>query len=215
LWDSCGLVCPGSHVGEGVETAIPSQSGTWINSVPSSNEVLTLQIVGLYGTPNLTLEATQLNLWLDAGDHVGQGVQAQISYDFTNDGEFDRFEIFSYLALDPIAFTFQNYDNYPFAVEGTNYQPLVGGVVRLDLWQAIGSQTNPGIVVRTEGQTDDEESNILIPFDIDDFKGPSCGDTVIPKTTGSSDSSDNGGVSGSSMLTFSFMLILFCAIIFQ
>ena len=95
-------------------------------------------------------------LMVDAGAHVGDAVQAEISYDFDGNGTFDRTETWRYFATDD-GTGWQAYDSGagPNAVSGAAMQNLVGGAVKVDLWTAIG--THPVAV-------DVADSSLDLPF---------------------------------------------------
>ena len=82
--------------------------------------------------------ATAFLLEVDAGRKVGAAVQARVSYDLTGDGSWDRVETYRYFAADPKIGT----ERYTQAVGLRNSRgslgELRGGVVRLEVWSALG-----------------------------------------------------------------------------
>ncbi|MFF0745428.1 glycosyl hydrolase [Streptomyces sp. NPDC004111] len=86
--------------------------------------------------------ATAFRLRVDAGTSVGLAPQVRVSYDLTGDGTFDRTETFRYFATDPV----QGWEEYTQAtgVRSTTGTAgdLVGGTVRLEIWNALGNATS-------------------------------------------------------------------------
>ncbi|MFF5174184.1 glycosyl hydrolase [Micromonospora sp. NPDC000089] len=81
---------------------------------------------------------TGFDLFLDAGQSVGNGVQARVSYDLTGDGTFDRVETYRYFPTDPVP----GYEHYTqnaglLSATGT-LGNLSGGTVKVEVWSAIG-----------------------------------------------------------------------------
>ncbi|GAB1642237.1 glycosyl hydrolase [Krasilnikovia sp. MM14-A1259] len=96
------------------------------------------------------------DLFLDAGQAVGNGVQARISYDLTGDGTVDRTETYRYFATDPLP----GYEHYTPAAGLLASTGAAGdlhhGTVTVEVWSAIGSQPT------TLGLGD--QSRITLPY---------------------------------------------------
>ncbi|MFG3322595.1 glycosyl hydrolase [Streptomyces sp. NPDC048171] len=101
--------------------------------------------------------STAFRLQLDAGNAVGLGQQARISYDLTGDGSFERTETYRYFATDPVT-GWETYGESSGLKSATGtLGNLTGGTVRLEVWSAIG---NAPAKLRT-GTAD---STLTIPF---------------------------------------------------
>ncbi|WDZ82606.1 beta-1,3-glucanase family protein [Micromonospora cathayae] len=82
--------------------------------------------------------ATTFQLAVDAATAVGNGVQARVSYDLTGDGTYDRVETYHYFATDPVP-GFETYRHTQGLRSATGtLGNLVGGTVRVEVWNAIG-----------------------------------------------------------------------------
>jgi hypothetical protein len=132
-------------------TTISAAGGDWIGT-PHNQLVFTA--TGLHA--GYSGEQTTFDLFLDAGTGVGNGTHARVSYDLTGDGTFDRVETYTYYATDPVA----GWEHYTQAkglhsVTGA-YGDLVGGTVRVEVWNAIGNTgTSLGI---------GDQSKVVLPF---------------------------------------------------
>ncbi|MEV0805784.1 glycosyl hydrolase [Micromonospora sp. NPDC050200] len=118
-------------------TTVASAGGTNHDGTPTNPVVFTA--TGL--TMTYSGGQTAFDLFLDAGQAVGNGVQARISYDLTGDGSFDRVETYRYFATDPVP----GYEHYMqnaglLSATGTPGN-LSNGTVKVEVWSAIG--TNP------------------------------------------------------------------------
>ncbi|XVV33111.1 hypothetical protein ACQPXT_01970 [Streptomyces sp. CA-100214] len=101
--------------------------------------------------------STAFRIQLDAGNAVGLGQQARISYDLTGDGSFERTETYRYFATDPVT-GWETYSESSGLKSATGtLGNLTGGTVRLEVWSAIG---NAPAKLRT-GTSD---STLTIPF---------------------------------------------------
>ncbi|MFJ6199836.1 glycosyl hydrolase [Micromonospora sp. NPDC092111] len=81
---------------------------------------------------------TGFDLFLDAGQSVGNGVQARVSYDLTGDGTFDRVETYRYFATDPVP-GYEHYTQGAGLVAGVGtLGNLSNGTVQVEVWSAIG-----------------------------------------------------------------------------
>ncbi|MEV5447481.1 hypothetical protein AB0N23_33890 [Streptomyces sp. NPDC052644] len=81
---------------------------------------------------------TGFDLFLDAGQSVGNGVQARVSYDLTGDGTFDRVETYRYFATDPVP-GYEHYTQNAGLQSATGaLGNLSGGTVKVEVWSAIG-----------------------------------------------------------------------------
>lgn len=82
---------------------------------------------------------TAFELLLDAGQAVGNGVQARISYDLTGNGSWERVETYRYFATDPVP----GWERYTQAAGLHSSTGSLGnlrnGTVRVEVWSAIGN----------------------------------------------------------------------------
>eukprot|EP01114_Cavostelium_apophysatum_P015826 TRINITY_DN4399_c0_g1_i3.p1 TRINITY_DN4399_c0_g1~~TRINITY_DN4399_c0_g1_i3.p1 ORF type:complete len:1600 (-),score=362.71 TRINITY_DN4399_c0_g1_i3:1191-5990(-) len=178
----CSLVCLNSE-------SIPLLRGSYNETIPAGkNQQNTIDppinnfrvrrylIDRIYGIYDPELNSTSVHVFADGGDTPGQAIQARVSYDWTNDGTWDRIESFSLLAMDPQPEKYEEYSHSsynlkfpnPAMIKGnSNYMTLNNGSVRLELWQALGSGI-PEIKFRTDGPFESENaielSNIVIPY---------------------------------------------------
>jgi hypothetical protein len=119
-----------------------------VGTVPiDQSKVLRYVIDGLYGIYDTSKSMPDLHLFVDAGSVPGQAVQARVSYDFTNDGVWDRHETFNLFACDPLPDAYEEYTFtdplqafQPLGITG-DYQNMVNGLVQIEIWQAIGNST--------------------------------------------------------------------------
>src|SRR5262249_57393217 len=80
--------------------SVPGAGGVNHDGTPTNPLVYTLS--GLTGSFDST-RSTQFTLYVDAGAHVGDAVQARVSYDFTGDGVYDRVETYRYFPTNDIS----------------------------------------------------------------------------------------------------------------
>ena len=129
---------------------------------------------------NYTSSPTQFSLFVDAGTHVGNGIHAEIRYDFDGNGTDDRVETYNYFATNPIV-DWEMYTETSFGGmlnETGSYSNLTNGTIELHLWNAIGAATSD---VRTSATTiDGQQSQLTIPFS--DLSAGDC-DTPTPSST--------------------------------
>ena len=149
-----------ANAGSGALTdTIPSAAGGNFVGTPTNPLVYTISAVT--GTYNASA-TTQFALYLDSLTAVGNGIQARISYDFTGDGTWDRLETYNYFATDPVT----GYELYTqaqgqSAATGT-FANLSNGKVKLEVWNAIGTNTD---LVRTSATSaNGQQSTVTIPY---------------------------------------------------
>jgi len=138
---------------------IPSAGGVNHDGVPTNPIIYTLS--GVNGTYDSAL-STSFNLYLDAGTGVGAGQQAQVQYDFTGDGTWDRTETYNYFPTDPVT----GWELYTQAQglkssSGT-FSNLSNGKVRIQVWSAIGNVASSLRVSATGAQG--QQSTVTVPF---------------------------------------------------
>jgi hypothetical protein len=116
---------------------LASSGGTNHDGVPHAAASFTLENVMAH---HLASETTGFGLLVDAGAGVGDAVQAAISYDFDGNGSVDRTETYRYFATDDVAGP-QVYGSGQGlqSVSGAALQDLAGGMVKVDLWTALGA----------------------------------------------------------------------------
>ncbi|MFC0002562.1 glycosyl hydrolase [Micromonospora siamensis] len=133
-------------------TSVSSAGGANWDGTPHNPVVFTS--TGL----NLTYTGgqTNLDLFLDANQAVGNGVQARVSYDLTGDGTFDRVETYRYFPTDPVP-GWEHYTQNQGLLSSTGtLGNLANGTVKVEVWSAIG--VNP----TTLGTGD--QSVVKLPF---------------------------------------------------
>ncbi len=93
---------------------------------------------------------TKFRLRVDAGTHVGNGLQVRISYDFNGTGTFGRIETYNYFATDDR----NGYETYTQAagLKGATGQlaDMHNGTILVQIWDAIG--TSPMTVDTADAQ---------------------------------------------------------------
>ncbi|MEV5014303.1 glycosyl hydrolase [Streptomyces sp. NPDC053780] len=148
-----GALTPAAGSTAGSDT-IPSAGGANRDGTPYQPLVYEAKKVnGTYAAG----ASTAFRLQLDAGNAVGLGQQARISYDLTGDGSFERTETYRYFATDPVT-GWETYGESSGLKSATGpLGNLTGGTVRLEVWSAIG---NAPAKLRT-GTAD---STLTIPF---------------------------------------------------
>lgn len=174
LAKNCSLVCVNTETPRApgdLEYIPPANGVNYAGILPDEGSRVRLLIDHLNGVPDSAQNTTRMGLYVDGGVIPGQAIQAKVSYDWTNDGNWDREEMFNLFACNDVADSFEKY-TFPFEmrfqeVEGDSYQPLVNGAVMLELWQALGPG-DPPITLRTDdavGEGDDVQfSTISIPY---------------------------------------------------
>ncbi|WP_372495095.1 glycosyl hydrolase [Micromonospora phytophila] len=82
---------------------------------------------------------TTFDLFLDAGQAVGNGVQVRVSYDLTGNGGWERVETYRYFATDPVP-GYEHYTQNSGLLSATGaLGALANGTVRVEVWSAIGA----------------------------------------------------------------------------
>ena len=138
---------------------IPSAGGTNHDGTPTN--ALVYNSGAITATYN-SAQTTQFALYLDSLTAVANGVQARVSYDFTGDGTFDRVETYNYFPTDPV----NGYELYTQAqgvktATGT-FANLSNGKVKLEVWNAIGNNTD---LIRTSATSaNGQQSTVTIPY---------------------------------------------------
>nr|WP_200942236.1 glycosyl hydrolase [Angustibacter sp. Root456] len=132
-------------------TSVAAADGSWVGT-PHQPVVYATRGV----TASYTGGRTSFDLWLDAGSNVGDGTQVRVSYDLTGDGTFDRVETYDYFATDPVT-GWEHYTEGKGLTSATGaLGDLVGGTVKVEVWNAIGSTpTALGI---------GDRSKVTVPF---------------------------------------------------
>jgi endoglucanase Acf2 len=139
--------------------SVPGAGGVNHDGTPTNPLVYTLS--GLTGSFDST-RSTQFTLYVDAGAHVGDAVQARVSYDFTGDGVYDRVETYRYFPTNDIS----GWEAYTQALglqsASGAFANLSNGRVRIEVWAALGTQA---IQLRTSASAaNGQQSLIVIPF---------------------------------------------------
>ena len=114
-------------------------SSNGVNHDGTPHDVASFALSGVTASYLGTRQAG-FKLMVDAGAHVGDAVQAAISYDFDGNGSIDRTETWHYFATDDTS-GWQAYGSQSglLSVSGAALRDLVGGTIKVDLWTAIGA----------------------------------------------------------------------------
>lgn len=178
---------------------IPRDSGSYTENPPDNPNLVVEKIkTGVNGFYDASQQATLLHLWVNAGESVGSNVRIRVSYDFTGDGTYDRFETFHFCSpndVDDFELCAKTTPStHFFSVQGSGYQNLENGIVRTEIWVALnphsGNLSHP-ISIRV-GNFSNEFSFITIPF----TSLPNDNPPVPPSPTPSSPDSCGGIASG-------------------
>ncbi|MFE0516219.1 glycosyl hydrolase, partial [Streptomyces sp. NPDC058964] len=171
---------------------VPSADGT--NHDGSPYKPLTFTASGL--DLKYTDGKTRFDIAVDAKDAVGNGVQAQVSYDCTGNGTWNRVETYHYFATDPVT-GWEHYTDTagPTSASGTPCD-LKNGTVQVKVWNALG---NAPSTLSTGNR-----STIQLPYTASDGDStPTPTPTPTPSPTGGTGSStptlnlsDDGALTG-------------------
>jgi endoglucanase Acf2 len=133
-----------------------------IDTMPqaSNGAHLVYEITDVTGT--YTNVQTQFSLFVDAGTAVGNGIHAEIRYDFDGNGSADRVETYNYFATNPII-DWENYTHAAGIQTATgSYSNLANGTIQIHLWNAIGGASSD---VRTSATSSEgQQSKLTLPF---------------------------------------------------
>lgn len=170
----------GASIGVNGELAFAAGTLADKDTMPqaSNGAHLVYQISGVNGT--YTNQPTQFTLFVDAGTAVGNGIHAEIRYDFDGNGSADRVETYNYFATNPIVdwetYTHTNSGGIQTAVG--SYTNLTNGVIQIHLWNAIGGA--PSDVRTSATSSEGQQSRLTLPFS--NISTGSC-DTPTPTST--------------------------------
>ncbi|WP_407705894.1 glycosyl hydrolase [Streptomyces yaizuensis] len=148
-----GILTPATTDPAGADT-LASADGVNRDGTPYRQTVYEIRNVDGRLTPGA---ATAFRLRVDAGEAVGLAPQVRVGYDLTGDGTFDRIETYRYFATDPVP----GWEEYTQAVGVKavtgGMGDLVGGTVRLEIWNALGQATS-------QVQTGTDGAVLRIPY---------------------------------------------------
>jgi len=135
-----------------------------IDTMPQASDGshLVYQITGVNGT--YTSAPTLFSFFVDAGTAVGNGVKAEIRYDFDGNGSDDRVETYNYFATNPVV-DWETYTETSFGGMQTatgSYSNLSNGTIQIHLWNAIGAATSEVRTSATSGEG--QQSQLILPF---------------------------------------------------
>lgn len=126
----------------------------------SNGTHLVYEITAVTGT--YTNVQTQFSLFVDAGTAVGNGIHAEVRYDFDGNGSADRVETYSYFATNPVV-DWENYTHTGGIQAATgSYGNLVNGTIQIHLWNAIGGA--PSDVRTSATNAEGQQSKLTLPF---------------------------------------------------
>lgn len=174
---------------------VPSAGG--LNRDAQPTRPLTYRITGLTGT-FVPGGVTQFRLFVDAGNVAQTAVQVRVSYDFTGDGTWDRFDQYHYYAVNDVAgwedLAQDSRDGLAFSVGA--FAALTNGNVQIEVWSALG---NSPVQLRT-GATlaEGRVSTLTIPFA---FGNSASNGTGTGPGTGTGTGTGTAGTGGGSTTT--------------
>jgi endoglucanase Acf2 len=170
----------GASVGVNSDLSFTPGTAAASDTMPaaSNGAHLVYQITNVTGS--YTSAPTRFTLFLDAGLDVGNGIRAEVRYDFDGNNTNDRIETYHYFATNPIV-DWETYTETSFggmeSSTGT-YGNLENGTIEIHLWNVIGAGTSD---VRTSAtNTEGQQSRLVLPFN-----SLSLGDCDTPTPTAS------------------------------
>lgn len=162
ITDNTLYLIDGASAGVNSELAFSAGVLAAQDTIPqaSNGTHLVYEITAVTGT--YTNVPTQFSLFVDAGTAVGNGIQAEIRYDFDGNGSADRVETYNYFATNPVV----DWENYTHTggIQTTtgSYGNLVNGTIQIHLWNAIGGASSE---VRTSAtNAEGQQSKLMLPF---------------------------------------------------
>ena len=161
-----------------VSNTIASAGGTNHDGIPTNPVIYTIS--ALSGTYDST-QVTAFNLYVDANTGVGAGVQAQVQYDFTGDGTWDRTETYNYFPTDPVAGSELYTQARGLKSSSGTFANLSNGKVRIQVWNAIGNVATTLRVSATAAQG--QQSTVTIPFGLGSGPTATRTNTPVPGAT--------------------------------
>lgn len=170
----------GAAVGVSSDLAFIAGSAASTDTMPqaSNGAHLVYEITGVNGT--YANGSTLFALFVDAGTTVGNGIRAEVRYDFDGNGAVDRTETYHYFATNPVidweSYTHTNAGGIETAT-GT-YTNLVNGTIQIHLWNAIGGAASTVRTSATLGEG--QQSQMTLPFS--NLSTGSC-DTPTPTSS--------------------------------
>jgi len=183
------FVCSENATLELENVTIPANPSTDILSAPSNESLLlTFSKDNLSGTYK-NGSFSEFWLQIDAGSAVGVTAAAQIDYDFDGDGTWDRKELYSLFAADPVPDSFETWHGSSNSTDNVtgDFEDLTGGSIRLRLWSAFGG--SPLFLrIGAPDNTTSLVSNISFPFT---FSNASTNETGGPGTGGGTGGGSN------------------------
>jgi len=168
---NCSLVCynPVQRLKTGyLQPIAPANNINYAGVRPTDNFVVLRYLIDrLFGTYDASKNYTSTSLWVDGGSTPGQAVQLRMSYDWTNDGSWDRVELFNLFACDPVPDVFEAYaSQLPQrfqTITGNFYQNFNNGTVMVEIWQALGPGA-PQMRLKTNAALENQLSTITLPY---------------------------------------------------
>ena len=148
----------------GVNGALAFEAGAAADSdtMPASADGshIIYRITDVNGT--YTNAPSRFTLFLDAGTVVGNGIHAEIRYDFDGNGSDDRIERYNYFPTDP-SIGWETYvETSGIQTASGDYTNLVNGSIELHLWNGIGGGSSD---VRTSATSSEgQQSQVTLPF---------------------------------------------------
>ncbi|MEK8128741.1 glycosyl hydrolase [Paenibacillus filicis] len=149
-----------ASAGTGALNATIASAGG-INYDGTPHNPVTYTISGVNATYDSS-KSTGFNLYADAGSNIGNGVQVQITYDFTGNGTSTRTETYNYFALNDVP-NWENYTHNQGLKSATgNFSNMTNGTITVKVWNAIGNSTSSLRI--NASSADGSQSTFTIPF---------------------------------------------------
>ena len=154
-----GTLCKTAGTAASSDT-ISTAGGANFDGTP--HNPLTYVVSGVNGTYT-TGGATAFKAYVDSGASIGNGVQVQVSYDFTGDGTWDRTETYNYFATNDVAGVEEyNQGSGIKSSTGTFATTFANGKVQIQIWSAIG---NGSSTLRVNASAaNGQQSQIVLPY---------------------------------------------------
>jgi hypothetical protein len=154
---SGGALSTTAGTGASTVTVASAGGGNHDGTVTNPQTFVVTGVNGTYNTGN-----TNFDLYVDSGAAIANGVQVKVSYDFTNNGSWDRTETYNYFATNDVS-GFEDYNQTKGLKSSTGaYANLANGKIQIQVWSAIGNASSSLRVNATSANG--QQSKIVIPF---------------------------------------------------
>jgi hypothetical protein len=138
------------------------------DDVPSDTSLVSsFYLRELNGIYDPRLSYTVLDVFANGGAVDNQAYQVRLSYDWTSDGQWDRYETWGIFRLDDDAQSWESYRDQmlvPFLVQGSDYEDFVDGTLRIEFWQVF-NRGSPISILTGGPDSDAKYSRVILPYD--------------------------------------------------